>query len=475
VAAGGTGEPGLSEKQALTPAQRRLGVGLVLGVTLVAFETTAVITALPTITDELGGDALYGVTLAAYTLAQLVSLVAMGPFADRRGARLPFIAAVSTFTIGLVVAAIAPTMAVVAVGRTLQGMGAGGFSTLAYALVRRAFPEGRQPTMYAILSAGWVVPSLIGPAFGGLITEHVGWRWVFAGIIPLAALVALISTGPMRAFGPAPDATADPTGRRDDLIRIRVAAIAAAGIGVTAIGLQAEQLPLAIGSVVIGLGVAIPMLRTLMPDGILRARSGFPAIIACRCLATATFLGVDSFVPLAADRIHGAKPLQQGFVIIGASLTWTLGQVVMARRPDARPDRAVRLGFLVMAVGVVLVAPVLDAGWPLWATFLAWTVGGFGMGLLFNPTTVVAMGYADEGSEARISSQVQLADSLGFSVMGALGGAVVAVADRTEVSLRGAIGTNFAIALVLALLGAVAARNIRRSSTTRSTAPLPVH
>jgi len=57
----------------LTAAQRLLAAGLVLGVTLVAFEVTAVITALPTITDELSGDSLYGVTLAAYTLANLVA------------------------------------------------------------------------------------------------------------------------------------------------------------------------------------------------------------------------------------------------------------------------------------------------------------------------------------------------------------------------------------------------------------------
>ena len=61
-----------------TAQQRRLAAGLVLAVMLVAFEVTSVITALPTITDELGGDSLYGVTLAVYTLANLVALVATG-------------------------------------------------------------------------------------------------------------------------------------------------------------------------------------------------------------------------------------------------------------------------------------------------------------------------------------------------------------------------------------------------------------
>ena len=74
----------------LTAEQRLLAIGLVLAVTLVAFEVTSVITALPTITDELGGDSLYGVSLSIYTLANLVALVAAGELADRRGPALPF-------------------------------------------------------------------------------------------------------------------------------------------------------------------------------------------------------------------------------------------------------------------------------------------------------------------------------------------------------------------------------------------------
>src|SRR6476619_5059906 len=105
----------------MTRDQRVLAIGLVLGVTLVAFEVTAVITALPTITDELGGDSLYGLALAAYTLANLVALVAAGGLADRRGPSLPFLVSIATFVAGLVVAGTAPNMAVVVIGRALQG------------------------------------------------------------------------------------------------------------------------------------------------------------------------------------------------------------------------------------------------------------------------------------------------------------------------------------------------------------------
>ncbi len=465
VSASTRGEPTppYGGQASLTPSQRLLAIGLVLGVTLVAFETTAVITALPTITDELGGDSLYGVALASYTLANLVALVAAGELSDRHGPTVPYLASVVTFIVGLVVAAAAPSMGVVVLGRVLQGAGTGAFGTIAYLLVRRAFPDRRQPTMYAWLSAGWVLPSLIAPVVAGTVTERFGWRWVFLAIIPFAAAVGVLAVRPMRAFAAVGTEQRGPS-------RIPVAVGAAAGIGAMVTGLQFAHVVAAVVSVVGGAVVAVMCLRRLFPAGVTRAAPGLPAVIACRMLATATFLGADSFIPLAADRIHGASPSIQGFVIIGSALTWTLGQAVMARRADIRPHVPVRLGFLFLLLGIGLVSPVLHAGWPLWATFIAWMVGGFGMGVLFNPTTVAAMSFAVAGNEGSVGAQVSLADAIGFSLMGGIGGATVAIADRSSWSLQSAIGTNFAIAAGLAVVGLAVAGNVRRAPGFSTTA-----
>ena len=132
-----------------------------------------------------------------------------------------------------------------------------------------------------------------------------------------------------------------------------------------------------------------------------------------------------------------------------------------ARKPPADTARAVQVGFFVLAFGLLLVLPVLWEGWPLWATFAAWSVGGLGVGLLYNPATVAAMSYATDGREGEVSSQVTLADSVGFSLMGGIGGATVAMADRTSWPLTSALATNFALAIGLALLGMIAARRVR--------------
>ena len=84
------------------------------------------------------------------------------------------------------------------------------------------------------------------------------------------------------------------------------------------------------------------------------------------------------------------------------------------------------------------------------------------MGTLFVPTSVAAMSYAEPGQDGRIGSQINLADSLGFGLMGAIGGATVAAADRTSWPLVNAIGANFAIAFVLALVGFLASRGVSK-------------
>jgi hypothetical protein len=184
-----------------------------------------------------------------------------------------------------------------------------------------------------------------------------------------------------------------------------------------------------------------------------------PAILCARFFVTAAFLGVDSFVPLAADRIHGAPPIAQGFTIAGAAGAWTAGQAVAARRKLSL-RRATAAGFAVMLVGILGSIPVISPGWPLPCTFVTWCFGGFGIGLLFNPTTVGAMGTARPDAEGLIGSQLQMADALGFATMSLVGGVGVTLADRTSLDLAPALACNFALAALCAVAGLFVSRRI---------------
>ncbi len=437
---------------------RLLAVGLFLAITIAAFEATAVITSLPTIVDDLDGRSLYGATLAANMLANLVAIVAAGEAADRIGPARPFAVCAALFVLGLIVAGTAPTMVLVVLGRVLQGGGIGGFGALAYVGVKRGFPDDRQARMFAVLSAGWVLPSLAAPFLAGAITDGIGWRWVFLGMAPVATLVSVVVVGQLRHL---PDVGLDPA--RSGPSRVPAAMRLTVGVGIGLAGLPAANPLVVATAVAAGLAMAVPATRTLFPPGWNRARPGVPAVVACRMCATFAFLGIDSFVPLAAERIHDASATKQGLTIIGASLTWTGGQALSARwNGTVTPRRLISAGFGFLILGAALVMPIVRDATPLWAVFGAWMIGGLGMGLLFNPTTVFAMAASTEHDAGLAAGQLNMADSLGFATVGGIGGAIVALSERDAFGLPAALLITYSLAISVAVLGLLASRNVVR-------------
>lgn len=441
---------------------RALAVGVVMAITMNAFEAMSVATAMPAVADDLGGDSLYGAAFSAYMLANLIALVAAGEQADRRGPAAPFLAGVVVFAAGLVLAGLAPTMLVIVVGRALQGAGAGTLASVAYVAVGRAWTQDRQPRMFAMLAAAWVVPSLIAPAAAGFVSEQLSWRWVFLGLIPLLPVLVALALPALAALGP-PDASAAPS-------RVPRAIVLALGVGCLVVGLASDHLVVALALVVPGAVVAWLALVGLLPPGVARARRGVPAAIAARLCVGVGFFGADTFIPLAATRLHGATTLVGGLVITGASLTWTLGATMSARAAAGHrpPSASVGLGFVALSAGIALTFPVIWSGVPLGATAVAWTVAGLGIGLVFNTTSVTAMASAAPGAEGLIASQLQIADALGFALVGGVGGALVAVADRTALTLSTALGIQFAVALAAALVGVLIAGRVNLASSEAS-------
>ena len=69
-------------------------------------------------------------------------------------------------------------------GRALQGLGGGVVPAVAYVCVGRGFPAERRPSVFAVMSTAWMLPSLVSPLLASLVRTTFGWRWVFLGLIP---------------------------------------------------------------------------------------------------------------------------------------------------------------------------------------------------------------------------------------------------------------------------------------------------
>ncbi|HZE33613.1 MAG TPA: MFS transporter, partial [Actinoallomurus sp.] len=165
-------------------------VGIVSVVALLAFEAMAVGTAMPVAARDLNGLPLYAWAFSAVFIAGLVANVVSGGWADARGPARPLFTGLAVFVAGLLIAGTAPTMVWFVGGRAIQGFGSGLASVPLYVIVARVYPEEYRPKIFAAMAGAWVVPSLVGPSIGGLVAQHLGWRWVFLGIVPLVVPAA---------------------------------------------------------------------------------------------------------------------------------------------------------------------------------------------------------------------------------------------------------------------------------------------
>lgn len=439
-------------------SRRALTVGLLLAVTLNALAALAVVTIAPLIPADLGGLRYYGWIFSSYLLASLVGTVWGGLEADRRGVARAFAVGVVAFGGGLALAGLAPSMAVLVVARVAQGFGAAAFTTCVYVAITRSYPDAMRATLLAYLSSAWVVPALVGPAVAGLVAQVFGWRWVFLGLLPPLAFVALLTLPRFAGLGGAPSSA------RHGAKRLGPAVVVAAGAGVALAALsaatEAPRLVVALGwwaLAVVGVVALGRGLAPLMPPGALRLGRGAAAAVIARGAVFAAFVGVEAFLALALSEVHGLAPARTGLVIAGGAISWTLGAWAQARR-DGRGDRGrrVRAGVTIVGGGlsaqVVALALGVSAGADV-AIAVAiggWAIAGFGMGFAHATSSVLAFAAAERqgiGSGA-ISSALQLGDGVLAALTTGVGGAALAFVTASGGSLRAAVAAAFAAAAV---------------------------
>jgi len=443
----------------------RLTAGLTIIMTVIAFEALAVATVAPRVARDLGGLDLYGWTFSAFMLAGLVGTVVAGHAADRYGPAPPYVAGVGLFTAGLLACGAAPTMPLFVVGRAVQGLGAGSLGAIAFVTVGRAFTEAERPRQFAILSTAWVVPGLVAPAVGGLVAEQLGWRVVFLGIAALPGATVALALPQLRALGVSPEHT--PSGA----LPVGAAVVLAAGTGAVVEGLGTTDLAVTLPLVALGISVALPALRRLVPAGTLTAARGMPAAVATRGLATFSFFGTDAFLAFALAEQRGLTAVEVGLALTPATMTWTLGSWIQARTTSRFSRRSLAsTGIALVATGGALTgAAVLADPLPAWVAAAAWAVGGLGMGLSYSPTNLVVLSEAPAGSEGSATASVQLTDGLGIALGTGIGGAIVAAAVDAGWTRTSALVAVFAVA---AAVGIVAIGGARRFP--RDPIPIPV-
>ncbi len=436
-----------------SPRLRPLTIGLLIVATAWAFESLAVATILPEAATELGGLNLYGWAFSAFLLANLLTVSIAGSEVDRVGPLIPFALGIAFFILGLVLASFAPTMPLLVGARTVQGIGSGMLSAVSFAVIGGSYPESARPRMLALMSTAWVIPGLGGPAIAGVIGELVGWRWVFAGVIPFPLIAAALA-------GPALRALPQGKGGTPDTSRFIGSALLVAGLGLLLAGLTQEQLtllaPLSLFGLVL-LGLALP--RVLTPEA-LRVSPGAPAAVLTMILLSLGFFAVEPFIPLLLIELRGQSIAFGGLPLTAAAMMWTTGAWVIERRAaSANRAHLARVGFVLIAIGVGLTAAVVQPAVPPAVAFLAWGFAGLGMGLAFTSMQLVTMEQSPPETLGRATSTLQLVHTGAIALAAGVGGAIIAKVTP----LSQALLAQDALAIVALLLGFICAGRLHVS------------
>ncbi|MFF0749069.1 MFS transporter [Streptomyces sp. NPDC004267] len=444
---------------------RALSIGIVSVVLLIAFEATAVGTAMPVAARELDGVSLYAFAFSAYFTTSLFGMVLSGQWSDRSGPLAPLAVGMSCFAAGLLLCGTAGAMWMFILGRAVQGFGGGLVIVALYVVISRAYEEHLRPAMMAAFAAGWVVPSVVGPLASGTITEHLGWRWVFVGIPALVVFPLALALPAIRrtASGPADPAAPVPGW---DARRIRLAL----GISFGAALLQyagQELRWLSLLPAAVGTALLVPAVRGLLPHGTYRAARGLPSVILLRGVAAGSFIAAESFVPLMLVTQRGLSPTLAGLSLAVGGLTWALGSWVQSR-PGTEPyrERLVAWSMVLVALSILAVPTVLIDAVPVWIVAVAWAFGCFGMGIAIASTSVLLLKLSPPEEAGANSAALQISDGLsnvlllavGGAAFAALGGGAVGHAVTDGAAGAGSHPTAFAAVFVpMAVVAAVGA------------------
>ncbi|HEY3736639.1 MAG TPA: MFS transporter [Jatrophihabitans sp.] len=452
-------------------------VGIVIVITMFAFEGMAVAAALPSAARDLHAVGSFGWTFTGFLIASIVGMVVCGQVSDSRGPRLPLLAGLVLFVAGLAVSGAATDMPMLVLGRFVQGLGGGLLITVVYVVIGQVYPEQLHPKVFAATSTAWVVPSLIGPFVSGLLAQHASWRWVFLGLIPVGLIGCVLMAPVLRSLHE-PDQRA----ATKNVLHYAVAVAVAIAI-LERVGQNPPAVWLLVLAIVVALALLAWSLPSLVPTGTLshvlpaRFRRNARTVsgpVAMRALLSSSFFGVESLIPLMMQTQHGYGATLAGVCLTSGAITWAAGSWwqghFVAGDDIAGRKRLIRIGFACVMVSAVLVAVVSQLTTNAWLIFPVWGIAGIGAGLTMSSFGVLLLRFTTDEERGADSASLQLADTTSTAITTGFAGILVAAAARGSLGYSTAFTVLDIAMAVVATVGLLAAGRV---APREATEPLP--
>lgn len=455
-----------------------------LGFTVGSFATlqSLLVPVLPIMQTDLHTDTA-GITwaLTVWLITAAVATPLFGRVGDIVGKRRTFLASIAAVAVGSLVAALAPNLDILLLGRVLQGLG-GAMFPLAFGLVRDALPAARVPSGIGAIAALTAVGSGIGTVLAGPLAAFLGWRGLF--LVPLIG----VSIGAVLVLRSVPDAGERAGGR----INVPAAALLSTG-------LVALLLPLSTGSswgwgspLVIGLFAAAALLlagwvvvevrsREPLVDMRMMRLPGVWNVNVGAILIGAAMFGVWAFFarflqePTTTGYGLGATVGQAGLIMLPMLVLMALAGFFIGPLGRVLPARGqVVAGSLLIAASTAAIG-LLHAS--IWELAIAAALFGLGLGLVFAAMTAVVVQSVpptQTGIATGMNANLRtIGSGIGTALMAAIvTGSAVPGADAGEPTEAG-YTVGFLVLAAGALVAAVIAA-IARPTHSHAVLPEPI-
>lgn len=431
---------------------RRLQAALLVVTLLTAMDQTIVATALPAIVRDVGGRSAMGWVFASYTLAMTISMPVYGRLGDLRGRRSVFLLCLAGFVISSVACGLASTMLQLVALRAIQGLAGGGVLVLSQAVVADAVPARHRGQFMAPVGLVFATASVVAPLVGGVLTDTVGWRWVFWVNLPLGVMaLAMAFKSVPRTESPSPSGKLDVPGAIVYAVAVTALVSLTGTVGQGGPwGKPAAGAALLVVTV-LATGVFVRrMLRhvdPLIPVGVLKDRTITVSTWLGLTIGVAVFALVG-YLPTIVQTVLAVPATASGALLL-ALIVGMMASIFGTSALISRTGKYRRLPVLGCAVGAGAMTALsgLDASWSVLHTAAWVSVLGMGTGCYMQLVTTMAQDAAPREHVGSATSTVSLGRELGVTIGAAsIGGALATQSDEG--------GLFLALAGVLAL-GAV--------------------
>jgi EmrB/QacA subfamily drug resistance transporter len=470
----------LSAAPPVDTAERRRWLGLAAlcaAFFMVILDVAIVNVALPTIQADLGfSQKNLQWVVSAYALTFGGLLLLGGRAADLLGRRRLFIAGLALFAAASLMAGLAGSDTVLIAARALQGVGAAVMTPAALSILMTTFREGAERnTALGVWGAVGASGGTVGVLLGGILTDTIGWEWIFFLNVPVGLAVIAVAPALLR------ESRADTTQRRFDLagaltVTAALALLVYALVEADSAGWASAQTLGLIGASAALLALfATIELRSqapVLPFSIFRIRAVTGSNVASLALGGAVF-GMIFILTLYMQLVLAYSPLETGLAWLAMSLTALVSSVAAASLVTRVGTRVpLSVGLVVAGAGLLLLARIPADGAYVTDLLPGLLVTGLGLGGAFVALSIGALEGVPERDAGLASGLVnttqQVGGALGVAVLSTLAisrsedliasgtAAPVALTEGFQVALIAAGG--FAIAGALAVLALVRGR-----------------